>query len=100
MSYRPPPGATHTRRLELRGDELHIRDTVESASEHELEWTFPLAPRAEDGIEIASDGLDFSPEQGAYSPRYGVRVPATFMRARRRSRPGSDVTEIVVRARA
>jgi hypothetical protein len=27
-------------------------------------------------------------------------VPATFLRARRRSRPGDDVTEIVVRARA
>ena len=94
------PGATHTRRLELRGDELHIRDTVESAIEHDLEWTFPLAPGAEDRVEIEADGLDFRPEHGAYSPRYGVRVPATFLRARRRSQPGSDVTEIVIRARA
>ncbi len=94
------PGATHTRRLELRGDELHIRDTVESEIEHELEWTFPLAPGAQDRVEIAAGGLDFRTELGAYSPRYGVRVPATFLRARRRSQPGSDVTEIVVKARA
>jgi hypothetical protein len=94
------PGATHTRRLQLHGDGLHIRDTVESVTAHELEWTFPLAPGAEDRVEIAADGLDFRPEHGAYSPRYGVRVPATFVRARRPSRPGSDSTEIVVRARA
>ncbi len=94
------PGATHTRRLELHGDELHIRDTVESEIEHELEWTFPLAPGAQDSVEVVAGGLDFRTELGAYSPRYGVRVPATFLRARRRSQPGSDVTEIVVRARA
>ena len=94
------PGATHTRRLELRGDELHILDTVESAIEHELEWTFPLAPGAENRVEITAGGLDFRTELGAYSPRYGVRVPATFLRARRGSQPGSDVTEIVIRARA
>ena len=94
------PGATHTRRLELQGDGLHIRDTVESAIEHELEWTFPLAPGAENRVEITAGGLDFRTELGAYSPRYGVRVPATFLRARRGSQPGSDVTEIVIRARA
>jgi hypothetical protein len=93
------PGAIHTRRLELHGDELHVRDTVESAIGHELEWTFPLAPGAEDRLEISAEGLDFRPEQGWYSPRYGVRVPTTFLRARRRSQPGNDVTEIVVKAR-
>jgi hypothetical protein len=94
------PGATHTRRFELHGDELHVRDTVESANEHELEWTFPLAPGTEDRLEISAEGLDFRPEHGAYSPRYGVRVPTTFLRARRQSRPGNDVTEIVIRERA
>ena len=94
------PGAVHTRRVELRGGELHVRDTVESAVEHELEWTFPLAPGTEDRLEISAEGLDFRPEHGAYSARYGVRVPATFVRARRQSKPGSDVTEIVIRARA
>jgi hypothetical protein len=93
------PGAIHTRLLELHGDELHVRDTVESAVGHELEWTFPLAPGAEDRLEISAEGIDFLREQGWYSPRYGVRVPTTFLRARRRSQPGNDVTEIVVKAR-
>ena len=93
------PGAIHTRRLELLGAELQVRDTVESATGHELEWTFPLAPGADDKIEIRAEGLEFRPEQGWYSPRYGVRVPTTFLRARRRSQPGVDVAEIVVRAR-
>ncbi len=93
------PGATHTRRLELRGDQLHVRDTVESATGHELEWTFPLAPGADDKIEVRAEGLDFGPEQGWYSSSYGVRVPTTFLRARRRSSPGNDVTEIVLTAR-
>jgi hypothetical protein len=93
-------GATHTRRLELVPDGLRIRDTVTSAEARDLEWTFPLAPGAEDRVEISAGGLDFRPEAGWYSPSYGVRVPTTFLRARRRSRPGDDVTEIVVRARA
>src|SRR5918999_134321 len=94
------PHATHTRRIELADRGLRIRDTVSSSEARDLEWTFPLAPGADDRLEIRGDGLDFAPEQGWYSPRYGVRVPATFLRARRRSRPGDDVTEIVVRARA
>ena len=90
------PDTTHTRRIELGDGELRIRDTVTSAAAQELEWTFPLAPGAEGKIEI--QGLDFRPEEGSYSPRYGVRVPTTFLRARRTSRPGEDVTELVVRA--
>jgi heparinase II/III-like protein len=94
------PEATHTRRVELAPGGLGIRDTITSAEARDLEWTFPLAPGAEDKIELSAEGLDFRPEAGWYSPSYGVRVPATFLRARRRSRPGADVTEIVVRARA
>jgi hypothetical protein len=94
------PGAIHTRRLELGEGELRIRDTVTSTEAQDLEWTFPLAPGAEDSAEITGDGLDLVAEPGWYSPRYGVREPATFLRARRRSRPGEDVTEIRVRARA
>jgi hypothetical protein len=94
------PEATHTRRVELAPGGLSIRDTVTSAEARELTWTFPLAPGAEDKVELSAEGLDFRPEAGWYSPSYGVRVPATFLRARRRSRPGDDVTEIVVRARA
>jgi heparinase II/III-like protein len=94
------PGATHTRRLELDEGGIRIRDTVSSAASQELEWTFPLAPGAEDDIEILAEGLDFHPEREWYSPRYGVREPATFLRARRTSRSGQDVTEIRIRVRA
>lgn len=94
------PGATHTRRIELAGDGLRIRDTVTSAEERDLEWTFPLAPGAEGKVAISADGLEFRPEAGWYSPSYGLRVPTTFLRAGRRSRSGEDVTEITVRARA
>ena len=93
-------GTTHTRRIELVPGGLRIRDTVTSAEARDLEWTFPLAPDAEDRVEISAEGLDFRPEAGWYSPSYGVRVPTTFLRGRRRSRPDEDVTEIVVRARA
>jgi len=94
------PGATHTRRLELGEREVRIRDTVTSSEAQELQWTFPLAPGAEDLVEISAEGLDFRPEPGWYSPSYGVREPTTFMRARRRSAPGEDTTELVVRVRA
>jgi hypothetical protein len=91
------PGATHTRRIELAENELTIRDTVTSAEAQELEWTFPLAPGAEERIEVRADGLEFRPEPGWYSPSYGVRQPVTFLRARRRSRPGDDVTSLRIR---
>jgi heparinase II/III-like protein len=93
------PGATHTRRLELAERGLRIRDTVTSSESQELEWTFPLAPGAEDRVEISAEGLEFRPEDGWYSPSYGVREPTTFMRARRRSVPGEDTTELVVKVR-
>jgi uncharacterized heparinase superfamily protein len=92
------PGATHTRRIDLVERELHIRDTVTSPEAQELEWTFPLAPGAEQRINVESESLQFVPEKGWYSPRYGVREPTTFLRARRLSRPGTDVTDIVLRA--
>ena len=94
------PGATHTRRIELLADGLLIRDTISSTAEHEVEWTFPLAPGAERYVEIRADGLQFRPEQGWYSPSYGVREQTTFLRARRRSKAGEDVTQIRVRALA
>jgi hypothetical protein len=90
-------GATHTRRIELHDDGLRIRDTVSSPAAHELEWTFPLGPGAEDDVEVRAEGLDFQREDGWYSPRYGIREPVTFLRARRRSRPGDDVTDLTIR---
>jgi len=94
------PGTTHTRRIELRDGGLLVRDTVTSAAAHELEWTFPLAPGAENRVEITAGGLELHPEPGFHSPSYGVREPTTFLRARRRSSPSEDVTEIRVRASA
>jgi uncharacterized heparinase superfamily protein len=94
------PGATHTRRLQLADGELRIRDTVSSPVAQELEWTFPLAPGAEGKLEVIAEGLEFRPEPGWYSPRYGVREPTTFLRARRLSRPGEDVTDLALRPRA
>jgi Heparinase II/III-like protein/Heparinase II/III N-terminus len=96
-----PSPAVHTRRVELDGQagELRIRDTVSSAQSYELEWTFPLAQGAESLLEVRADGLDFSLEDGWYSPSYGVRVPTRFLRARRQSRPGDDVTDITLRPR-
>jgi uncharacterized heparinase superfamily protein len=95
--HRGFPGATHTRRIELHDDGLRIRDTVSSPVAHELEWTFPLGPGAGGDVEVRAEGLDFQPEDGWYSPRYGIREPVTFLRARRRSRPGDDVTDLTIR---
>ncbi len=102
--------ALHSRRLELdgRSGTLVIEDTVESSAAHPLEWTFPLAPpcRALGGVGgaeaefecgrlvIECAGLEFAVEQNWYSPRYGVRVPTPFVRARRRSNAGRDVIRL------
>jgi hypothetical protein len=94
------PRATHTRRVELGERELRIRDTVVSSESQELEWTFPLAPGADERLEISAEGLEFRPEPGWYSRSYGLREPTTFLRARRPSVPGEDTTELVVRVRA
>jgi hypothetical protein len=94
------PGATHTRRIELGERELRIRDTIASSERQELEWTFPIAPGAENRVEVTAEGLEFRPEPGWYSPRYGVREPTTFLRARRSSQPGDDVTALTIRIKS
>jgi hypothetical protein len=106
--------ATHRRRLALDGPgrSLTVRDTVSSDGAHELEWTFPLARCDAHGgegravaefeggtLEVESEGLRFEVDEGWYSPSYGVRERVPFLRARRRGRPGTDVTTIVLRAR-
>jgi hypothetical protein len=105
------PPATHSRRIELDGSSrrLTITDVVRGRGDHQLEWTFPLARceasagagRAsavfEHGrLDVVAEGLDFTVEPGWYSPSYGLRVPTPFLRARRRARPGEDVTTIVL----
>lgn len=112
-----PQPAAHTRRIELdvAGRSLRILDTVASAGEHDLSWTFPLAPEASadarlgtavarfaNGVtlELEAPGVELTIEPGWVSPSYGVRVPAPFIRGRRRSAGGEDVTEIVLRVGA
>jgi uncharacterized heparinase superfamily protein len=109
--------ATHTRALELDGASraLRITDTVSSAQAHDLLWSFPLAGAAAaqaaaglatatfDGgvrLEIDVPGADVSVESGWISPSYGRRVAVPFVRARRRSRPGEDVSELLLRVHA
>jgi uncharacterized heparinase superfamily protein len=107
------PPATHVRRIDFRGGErrITVTDTVLSDGVHELEWTFPLAPcevRTADGravakfdagrLEIESPGLKFEVDDGWYSPSYGIRIPTSFLRASRASRPGRDVTTFRFRA--
>ncbi|HEX7291850.1 MAG TPA: alginate lyase family protein [Conexibacter sp.] len=109
------PPAVHERELRFDGEArtLTLVDTVRSARAHALEWTFPLAPCEASGGEgraeavfashrltIESPGLAFEVEDGWQSPAYGERVAAPCVRARRTSRPGEDVTEIVLRVAA
>jgi hypothetical protein len=83
---------------------------VISSGSHELEWTFrwrrATCTAAKGGraaefevgrLEVESEGLRFTVEEGWYSPSYGVREPMSLLRARRRGRPGTDVTEILLR---
>jgi hypothetical protein len=97
------------RRIEIDRDAatLTIDDTVIGTGDHLLQWTFPLAPCAaeangpgavaefdETRLTVQADGLRFAVEDGWYSPSYGVRVRTPFLRARRRARPGRDVTRL------
>jgi hypothetical protein len=105
------PGAIHHRRIEL-ATELTVTDTVSSDDEHEAQWTFPLAPceaKAHDDhvtatfpsgvtLELAGEGLAFAVEEGWLSPSYGRRIPTPFVRARKRTLPGDDVTVVTLRA--
>lgn len=107
--------ALHTRRiaLDVPDRSLLIADTVTSPEPHDLVWTFPLAPcdasafgdrvtaRFADGLtlEIESAAVNFQIEEGWISPSYGRRVRTPFVRGRRRSDQGADVTEIALRIR-
>ena len=76
------PGATHTRRVELHGDELHIRDTVESDDRARARVDVSARAGSRGETRDLGRGPGLSPRaRRSYSPRYGVRVPATFLRA-------------------
>lgn len=108
--------ATHRRRLELAADgaRLTITDAVISSAGHEGLWTFPLAPSdvelRGDGVratflsgatlDVVATGLEFAVEDGWLSPSYGRRIPTPFVRARKRTAPGEDVTVITLKAEA
>jgi len=48
-------------------------------------------------LTVEASGVSFAVEDGWLSPRYGVREPTTFLRARRRASPGDDVTVFTLR---
>jgi hypothetical protein len=77
----------HTRRIELVGDGVVVTDRIdaEADAEHELEWTFTVAPGADGHVEVDGGELQFERVDGWHSPSYGVRQPAPFLRARRRT---------------
>jgi hypothetical protein len=107
------PPAIHVRTVEFDASalELSLTDSVIGAGTQALEWSFPLAPGA--SVEVRegratvdlpsvrvvfeSDGLPFRVDGGWYSPGYGRREPAPFLRARRAKRPGEDSTRITIR---
>lgn len=103
--------AVHTREIEVRPDgSIRVTDIIESAGRHEAQWTFPLVPcdvtveagralaRFESGaeLELACDAMEFYVEPRWLSPSYGCRVATPFVRARRFTNEGEDVTEITL----
>jgi len=101
----------HRRRLsfDAQAGALHIADTVIGARGEELLWSFPLAPGEAEArssraravfagarLTIEADGATLAAEGGWLSPRYGVRVAAPVVRARRVARSDEDVTRFVL----
>jgi hypothetical protein len=104
--------AIHERRIELgRSDQrLTVVDTVLSEAPHQLTWTFPLGVC--DRFEIEAEkatvwfgatrlvilvaGVELSIEDGLYSPHYGAKEARPFLRARKESCAGRDLTEFVL----
>ncbi len=105
---RLPVPATHTRSLDFKplGRGVTIVDVVESEASHAGVWTFPI-PAASiahtgRGVVVAefhgldlcltADRGDFTVEEGWYSPDYGVRHLIPYVRLRRPTYAGRDLT--------
>lgn len=104
--------ALHERRFELTGRELTIVDSVVSAGDHALAWTFPLGPGGTlilsgdravvdfDRVKLtieAEAGTELAVRDGLYSPGYGRKEPRQFVVARGRSEPGDHTTRFRLR---
>ena len=108
-----PDPATHVRKIELdvSASVLVVTDTIVSGGPHEVEWTFTLGPcevrasgsRAEARfpsgaqLEIDARGVSLRVDDGWLSPSYGRREPVPFVRGRKRTSAGEDVTELRLR---
>lgn len=100
--------ATHTRSLDFKPLEgnVTIVDVVESEASHTGVWTFPIpaasVARTGRGVVVATfdslelclttDGGDFTIEEGWYSPDYAVRHLIPYVRLRRPTCAGRDMT--------
>lgn len=108
------PPVVHTRRIVLERDGLMmITDHIESADQHLIEWTFPLSPAAqvnaqEQRVEVTINQarlhvtcptLEFRVVEGWYSPSFGRRVRAPFLRATARAGAPALVAELRLEAR-
>jgi hypothetical protein len=111
--HRGFPGAVHKRRIDFDGQTatVVITDTTRASRAGELLWTFPLAPGAHveccdgaararwaDGtsLQVEPPGAELRLDSGWYSPAYGVRIPAPFLRVRRAGRTGDDQQRIIL----
>jgi hypothetical protein len=88
------PDRVHTRRITRTSSGIELEDRVDGPAQR-LDWSFPLAPGCDVQVEtgrvvarwprstltIEAPELDFAVEEGWYSPRYGVRVEAPFVKA-------------------
>jgi Heparinase II/III-like protein/Heparinase II/III N-terminus len=103
----PAYDAIHRRRITfVDGSHWLVEDQVRSPREHEYDLRFHLAPgdAALDGNTVLAPGLalviaggDVRLERGWIAPRYGERVEAPVVSARRRGRDATFVTLVTPR---
>jgi hypothetical protein len=99
----PADPCLHTRTVWLDGPggRLELADEVQSGSDHDLTWRFPLGPSVVEtrpglaiarfsgvSLHIIGEGLEVGVEPGYLSPAYGERIEAPVVTLRGRSRSG------------